>query len=86
MSDNKTKAPTQAEADALELAELRADKAAQQAAATAAQAASPAGTTRYVNAATGQERDFTPETYAALAPDYAGYEVKPGKPTELPKA
>ena len=79
MSDTKTKA--QAEADAQELAELRAFKAAQQAASTA-----PEGTTRYVNAATGEERDFTPETYALLAPDYAGFEVKPAKPTELLKA
>lgn len=81
MSDTKTKA--QAEADAQELADLRAFKAAQEA--STAPAAAPEGTTLYVNRE-GQERYFTPETYALLAPDYAGYEVKPDKPAELAKA
>lgn len=83
MSD-KPKGPALSEADAQELAELRAFKAAQQAASTGSTTA-PEGTTLYVNRE-GEERYFTPETYALLAPDYAGFEVKPEKPAELPKA
>jgi hypothetical protein len=46
--------------------------------------AAPEGTTLYVNKE-GEERHFTSETYALLAPDYAGFEVKPEKPEPLAK-